>query len=354
MKLLECVPNFSEGRNHKCINQIAQAIRETASVHLLDVHSSEAANRTVITFVGEPDAVLEAAYRAAAQAIESIDMRNQTGNHPRLGAMDVCPLVPLSGLSLADCVEFSLKLAERIAIQLNLPVYLYAGSARRPERTKLSFLRRGEYDGLAQRIVLPEFAPDFGPAKFNERGGATIIGARHILIAYNVNLQTPSLAVAKAVAAQIRKKRDAVEMSVQARPGFPSISGSASSLSSSYTAIGWELPSLRTTQISMNLLDFERFGLFEAYQEVGFWAATKGTVVTGSEIVGLLPKRALLLAAERFSLSGDRAKRQNSFGEKALIDIAINRLGLSQLSSFEPDLKILDYQLAKLDMLLNI
>jgi glutamate formiminotransferase / formiminotetrahydrofolate cyclodeaminase len=347
VKILECVPNFSEGRNDQTVKQIAAQIENVKGVALWHVDSSKAANRTVVTFAGEPESVLEAAYQSMAKAVELIDMREQKGVHPRIGAVDVCPLVPLVDMTMDECVELSEKLARKVGSGLNLPVYLYAYSAREEERRKLSFIRRGQYEKLEERMTGSNFIPDFGPNQFNARSGATAIGAREVLIAYNINLSTTDDALAKKIAAQIRKKRgethpyDGFSGDREAHAGLKSL-----------TAIGWAVPEFNLAQVSTNLLDYHWFGLFEAYHEVEELAEKEGVALTGSEVVGLLPKQAMLLAAEKI-LALSEVERSHD-NEEDLIKVTVDSFRLSSVKPFDPKVKILDYHLQKLDMLLNI
>jgi glutamate formiminotransferase/formiminotetrahydrofolate cyclodeaminase len=349
MKILECVPNFSEGRNEDTIKAIAQTIEAVKGVSLLDVASGYAANRTVMTFVGDPEAVVTAAYLAITKASELIDMRQHEGVHPRIGACDVCPLVPLCDITMDECVEASEKLGEKVGRALKIPVYLYAYSATQDERRKISFIRRGQYERLSERMAESTFHPDFGPTEFNPKSGATAIGARDILIAYNINLASDDAQLAKGIAAQIRKKRGATSP----YDGFEGDSEGHAGLKSA-TAIGWSIPEYNICQVSMNLLNYRWFGLFEAYNEVKTLAQAEGVQLKGSEVVGLLPKQAVLLAGEQVLASMPKESDVKTGSEEDLINVVIDQLGLSAVKPFDPKMKILDYRLAKLDMLLNI
>jgi glutamate formiminotransferase / formiminotetrahydrofolate cyclodeaminase len=343
MQILECVPNFSEGRDPVCIKRIAQSIEETKGVYLLDIDSNFTANRTVMTFIGEPESVCQAAYQAIGVAAELIDMQKHVGVHPRIGATDVCPLVPIQGLAMDDCIILSERLAQRVALKLNIPVFLYAHSARLKERKRLSFLRRGQYEGLQKRMQAGAFTPDFGGKEFNVKSGATIIGARDLLIAYNLNLSTDDRLVARRIAAEIRRKRDEI-----------ALGNESDSATDTFTAIGWTIPEFKVSQISMNLLDYCRFGLYQAYNEVKVGAKREGFAVTGSEIVGLVPKEALVRAGEGLIGQGEAGCAflgGTAPAGDALINFAIEQLGLASVKPFDPQKKILDYHLQKLDML---
>jgi glutamate formiminotransferase / formiminotetrahydrofolate cyclodeaminase len=349
MKILECVPNFSEGRDLEKIGQIAKAIESVKRVSLLDVDSSQAANRTVMTFVGEPDAVVQAAYLGIAKASELIDMRQQEGVHPRIGACDVCPFVPLTDLTMDECVDLSMRLAEKVGRILKIPVYLYAYSATADERRKLSYIRRGQYEGFAERMASPDFRPDFGPHEFNQKAGATVVGARDILIAYNINLSSIDGEAAKRIASKMRRKRGATNP----YDGFAADPEGHAGLKST-TAIGWAIPEFKLCQISTNLLDYRWFGLFDAYNEVKRLAGEEGIELNGSELVGLLPEQAILSAGEQVLNARDPETSPRTQAPEDLINAAIDYLGLSTVKQFDPKMKILDYRLRKLDMLLNI
>jgi glutamate formiminotransferase / formiminotetrahydrofolate cyclodeaminase len=313
------------------------------------VSSSQAANRTVVTFVGIPDAVVNAAYASIAKATELIDMSKHEGVHPRIGACDVCPLVPLRDVTMDECVDASTKLAEKVGRNLKVPVYLYAYSATEDERRKLSFIRRGQYEGLRERMVGTNFHPDFGPREFNAKSGATAIGARDILIAYNINVANDNSELAKRMASQLRKKRGATSP----YDGFEGDPKAHAGLKSS-TAIGWEIPEYKLCQISMNLLNYRWFGLYDAYEEVRGLAQAENVELKGSELIGLVPKQALLFAGARALGLDESEAGLSKHSEEDLINVAIDHLGLSEVKPFDSKMKILDYRLEKLDMLLNI
>jgi len=320
MQLIECVPNFSEGRNLAVINEIARAIATVDGAYLLHKDIGYGVNRTVMTIAGSPTAVVEAAFKAIDHAARLIDMRNHSGEHPRIGATDVCPIIPLAGVTMAECVDLSLQLAQRVGLELKIPVYLYGQSARLAQREDLAYLRKGQYESLASRMAEPEFEPDFGPAQFNARSGATVIGARPILIAYNINLETCDLNIARSIAATIRQRRE--NHSSQSTP-YPI------SFWKNCQAIGWFVKEYDCCQISMNLLDYKKTPLFDVYQAVGELAVEHGIRVTGSEIIGLVPLSILLEAGK-----GD-------------IEAAVKFLNLNEHQSFVVDEKVLEYKLAK-------
>ncbi len=344
--LIECVPNFSEGRNPAIIKEITQAIESVEGVTLLDVDPGKATNRTVVTFVGHPDAVIEAAFRGIKRAAEVIDMRNHTGEHPRMGATDVCPLIPISGITMEETAAYAVKLAERVGADLSIPVYLYEASQPNKERSNLSVIRAGEYEGFAEKIKLPEWKPDFGPAEFNETAGATVIGARDFLIAYNVNLNTKSTRIANRIAFDVREagrvKREGNPISgkiVTDEHGEPvRIPGKLKHVK----AIGWYIEEYNMAQISMNLTNYKETPLHIAFDETRKSADERGVRVTGSELVGLIPLQALLDAGKFFL-----EKQGSSYGvsDSELIDCAIRSLGLNELAPFDPSKKIIEYLL---------
>ncbi len=344
--LIECVPNFSEGRNPAIIKEITQAIESVEGVTLLDVDPGKATNRTVVTFVGHPDAVIEAAYRGIKRASEVIDMRGHSGEHPRMGATDVCPLIPISGISMEETAAYAVKLAERVGKDLAIPVYLYEAAQPNKDRCNLSIIRAGEYEGFAEKIKLPEWKPDFGPTVFNETAGATVIGARDFLIAYNVNLNTKSTRIANRIAFDVREagrvKREGNPISgkvVNDENGEPvRIPGKLKHVK----AIGWYIEEYNMAQISMNLTNYKETPLHIAFEETRKSADERGVRVTGSELVGLIPLQAMLDAGKYFlEKQGSSAGVSN----QELIDCAIRSLGLNELSPFDPSKKIIEYLL---------
>ncbi len=349
MALLECVPNFSEGRNPEIIKQIAESIERVDGVFLLDVDPGKATNRTVMTFAGSPEAVVEAAFQAIKTAASLIDMTRHQGEHPRMGATDVCPLIPIEGLSMEEAAAWARRLGERVGKELNIPVFLYEYAASAPERRNLATIRSGEYEGLAAKLKDPAWAPDFGPAGFNERSGATVIGARDFLVAYNVNLNTTSSRRANAVAFDVREQgRILREGDPAAGPivfddhGEPvRIPGSCKSVK----AIGWYIEEYGIAQVSMNLTNLSDTSLHEAFEACCASANNRGMRVTGSELVGMIPLNVLLAAGKYFL-----RKQQRSLGisEEEVIRIAIRSLGLDELTPFDPRQKILEYRLEDL------
>jgi len=348
MPLIECVPNFSEGRNPDTIRQITSRIEAVDGVSLLHVDPGKATNRTVVTFAGAPEAVIEAAFRAIQIAAELIDMRQHQGEHPRMGATDVCPLIPISGITLEETALHARRLAERVARELRIPVYLYEAAQPDPARKNLAVIRAGEYEGLARKLEDPQWAPDFGPAEFNPRSGATVIGSRGFLVAFNVNLNTTSTRRANAVAFDVREagrpKREGDPLTgkvVNDAAGQPvMIPGTLKAVK----AIGWFIEEYGIAQVSMNLTDLSVTPLHVAFEEVCRKAEARGMRVTGSELVGLVPLIALLEAGRYFL-----RKQQRSVGvpDHELLKIAIRSMGLDELAPFEPGERVLEYRLAK-------
>jgi glutamate formiminotransferase/formiminotetrahydrofolate cyclodeaminase len=345
-QLIECVPNFSEGVNLDIIKQITNEVESVEGVRLLNVDPGKATNRTVVTFVGEPGKVIEAAFLAIKKAGELIDMSKHKGEHPRMGATDVCPLIPIANISMEETAEYAKQLAKRVGEELGIPAYLYEHAQADKKRNNLSVIRAGEYEGFFKKIKLPEWKPDFGPVEFDAKRGATVIGARDFLIAYNVNLNTTSTRRANSIAFDVReagrvmREGDPVNGKIiNDENGKPkSIPGSLKSVK----AIGWYIEEYGIAQISMNLTNIEVTPLHVAFDEVCTKAAERGMRVTGSELVGLIPLKAMLDAGKYFLL-----KQQRSVGvsEKELIKIAIKSMGLSELSPFIPEERIIEYLL---------
>lgn len=329
-QLIECVPNFSEGTDLSIIQQIADEIRRTEGVRLLNVDPGKATNRTVITFAGEPGPVTEAAFRAIKKAGELIDMAKHKGEHPRMGAADVCPLVPIAGISLEETAAYAKKLAQRVGEELQLPVYLYEAAQPDKNRSNLSHIRAGEYEGFFRKIKQPEWAPDFGPGEMDAQRGATVIGARDFLVAYNVNLNTTSTRRANAIAFDVREAGRTVNGVNQ--PG---------SLRS-VKAIGWYIEEYGVAQISMNLTSLSITPLHIAFDEVCKKANARGIRVTGSELVGLVPLKTMLDAGKYFL---EKQQRSAGVSEKELIKIAVKSMGLDELSPFNPEERIIEYLL---------
>ncbi len=348
-KLIECVPNFSEGRDMNIINQITAEIEEVEGVKLLNVDPGKATNRTVVTFVGEPEAVVEAAYRSIKKAAELIDMSKHHGEHPRMGAADVVPLVPIANITMEETVEYARKLAKRVGEELQIPVYCYEFAAFEEKRRNLANIRSGEYEALPEKLKDPEWKPDFGPAEFNERvkkTGATVIGARNFLIAFNVNLNTTSTRRANAIAFDVRElgriKREGNPLTgkkVLDENGNPvRIPGSLRKVK----AIGWYIEEYGIAQISMNLTDITVTPMHIAFEEVRKRAEARGVRVTGSELVGLVPLKAMLDAGKYYLR---KQKRSLGVPEEEIIKIAVKSLGLDDLKPFNPKEKIIEYLL---------
>lgn len=343
--LVECVPNFSEGRDRAVVDAIAQAIASADGVTLLDVDPGADTNRTVYTFVGHPDAVVEGAVRGARAAAARIDMARHHGAHPRMGALDVCPIVPVSGITMGECVEVARRLGERLATELNLPVYFYEHAASRPERQSLASIRAGEYEGLSAKLADPAWAPDCGPTVFNPRLGATVVGAREFLIAYNVNLNTRERKLAHDIALTIREagrlKRNADNtIAVDADGQQVRVPGRLAAV----RAIGWYIDQYRQAQVSINLLNYKTTPLHEVFEVVREEAERRGLIVTGSELVGMAPL-ATILETGRFY-----ARKQGlsaGLPERELVELAIRSLGLSQIAPFDPDKRIIEYAVRK-------
>ena len=344
--LIECVPNFSEGRDPAIINALAQRIAAVAGATVLHVDRGHDTNRTVVTIAGAPGAVCEAAFQGIRAAQELIDMRGHAGAHPRMGATDVCPLVPISGISLEECAALARQLAERVGRELGIPVYLYEAAQPDPARRNLAVIRAGEYEGLAEKMTRPEWKPDFGPVTFNARSGATVIGARGFLVAFNVNLNTTSTRRANAVAFDVREagrpKREGNPLTgkvVTAPDGSPVMEpGTLKAVK----AIGWYIPEYGVAQVSMNLTDLDVTPLHVAFDEVCRAAAARGLRVTGSELVGLVPRSALLAAGRHYL---QRQERSLGVPEPELIKIAVKSLGLGELAPFRPEERVIEYRL---------
>jgi glutamate formiminotransferase / formiminotetrahydrofolate cyclodeaminase len=346
-KILECVPNFSEGRDPRIIKEIADAIESVEGVKLLDVDPGKATNRTVVTFVGEPDAVVEAAFRGIRKATQVIDMRWHHGEHPRFGATDVCPLVPVANITMEEAVEFARKLAERVGKELSIPVYCYEFAATSEERRSLASCRSGEYEGLKEKMVTEKWKPDFGPAKWSEnvaKTGATAIGARNFLVAYNVNLNTTSARRANAIAFDVREagrvKRKGDPLTgkiVTDENGEPvRIPGTLKKT----RAIGWFIEEYGVAQISINLTDITVTPVHVAFDEVSERARERGIRVTGSELVGLIPLQAMLDAGKYFL---HKQQRSTGIPDEEIIKIAVKSMGLDELYPFDPKKKIIEY-----------
>ena len=344
--IIECVPNFSEGRNLQTIKTITDAIETVEGIRLLDVDPGKATNRTVVTFVGSPDDVIEAAFRGIAKAAEVINMQNHSGEHPRMGATDVCPLIPISGISMEETAVYAQKLAKRVAEELSIPTYLYESAQTNAARNNLSVIRAGEYEGFFEKIKLPEWAPDYGKAEMNATAGATVIGARDFLIAYNVNLNTKSTRIANRIAFDVREagrvKREGNPYSgkiMNDEQGEPiRIPGKLKAVK----AIGWYIEEYNMAQISMNLTNYKITPLHVAFEETRKAADDRGVRVTGSELVGLIPLQPMLDAGKYFL---EKQGMSSGVSEAELVDCAIRSMGLNELGSFDPKKKIIEYLL---------
>lgn len=334
-RIIECVPNFSEGVEPNIIDAIANEIAGVAHVKLLNVDPGKGANRTVMTFAGEPEGVIEAAYLAIKKAGELIDMRKQKGEHPRMGATDVCPLIPISNITMAETVEYANKLAKRVGEKLHIPVYLYEYSQPDKARSNLSVIREGEYEGFFSKIKQPGWQPDFGPAELDAKRGATVIGARDLLVAYNVNLNTTSTQIAHQIALDVRESGRTI---CDADGNKKQIPGTLKKVK----AIGWYIEEYSKAQVSMNLTDINTTPFHIVFDEVCNKAAIYGVKVTGSELIGMIPLKAMHDAGKYFFR---KQQLPEDVSESELIDNAIKYMGLDELSPFDPQKRIIEYQL---------
>jgi len=345
-RLIECVPNFSEGANMDIIKSITDEIQAVKGVKLLDVDPGVATNRTVVTFVGEPEPVIEAAFMAIKRASELIDMSTHKGEHPRMGATDVCPLIPISNMTMEETVPYAEQLAERVGKELSIPTYLYEAAAKSEERKNLANIRSGEYEGFSKKIKDPNWKPDYGPAEQHVRAGTTAIGARDFLVAYNINLNTTSVRRANAIAFDIREngrvKREGHPVTGKILRDNDGTPLRAPGLLKSVKAIGWYIDEYKVAQISMNLTDIKITSLHEAFDATCQCADKRGIRVTGSELVGLVPKKVLIDAGKHFL-----RKQERSIGlsEMGIIHIAVKSLGLDELAPFDPKKKVIEYLL---------
>lgn len=343
-KIIECVPNFSEGRDPMVIQAIQDEISKVGGVKLLHVDMGKSTHRTVVTFAGSPEAVVEAAFQAIRVAAEKIDMRHHRGEHPRMGATDVCPLVPVQGITLEETVFYARQLAERVGQELAIPVYLYEAAATAEHRRNLATIRSGEYEGLEEKMKLKEWSPDFGPKLFNPKSGATVIGARDFLIAYNVNLNTSSVKLANEVAFDVRENgrtlKDPISGAiVKDESGEPK---RLPGMCPSVKAIGWFIEEYGLAQVSMNLTNMHLTSLHRAFESCRKSAEQRGLLVTGSELVGLIPKKALVEAGKYFL---QKQNRSTGVSEQEIIHIAVQSLGLNSLQPFDPKTRIIEYML---------
>ncbi|MFA7033664.1 MAG: glutamate formimidoyltransferase [Bacteroidales bacterium] len=346
-RIIECVPNFSEGRDMQIINQITSVIEKVDGVKLLNVDPGAATNRTVVTFVGAPESVVEAAFQAIKKASELIDMRQHHGEHPRMGATDVCPVIPIANMTMEECAQLARNLAERVGDELGIPVYCYESAAFRPERQNLASCRAGEYEGLAKKFADPEWKPDFGPAEFNERvalSGCSAIGARDFLVAINYNLNTTSTRRANAIAYDVRekgrKKREGNPVTGKAVKDANGNDVWIPGTLKGCKAIGWYIEEYGIAQVSMNVTNITTTPVHVAFDEVCRAAQCRGIRVTGAEIVGLIPKKVLIQAGKYYL-----AKQQRSLGisEEEIIKIAVKSMGLDDLRPFNPHEKVIEY-----------
>ena len=345
-KLIECVPNFSEGRDQNVIRQITDAIESVDGVSLLDVDPGASTNRTVVTFVGSPDAAVEAAFRAIKKASELIDMRKHKGAHPRMGATDVCPFIPVSNVSWDEVIACANRLGQRVGDELKIPIYLYEKAAKNQSRSNLSVIRGGEYEGFFEKIRQPEWKPDFGPEIFSEKSGATVIGVRDFLVAYNVNLNTKSVRRANSVAFDVREQ-GRVKTEDGTPSGKPVLDANREPIRipgmlKHVKAIGWFVKEYGIAQVSMNLTDIEETPLHAAFDACCESAARRGLRVTGSEIVGMVPKKSLVDAGRYFLR---KQKWSEGVSDEELIDIAIRSMCLSELKPFDPKGKVIEFKI---------
>jgi len=347
MKLVECVPNFSEGRDREKINTITKEIESTPQVTLLDVDPGESTNRTVVTFIGTPEGVKQAAFKAIKKASEILDMTKHKGAHSRIGATDVCPFVPVTGVTMEDCVKLAREVGERVAKELDIPVYLYEEAAQKPERKNLATIRQGEYEGLAEKLKDPEWAPDYGKPVFNPKSGATVIGAREFLIAYNINFNTKDRRLAHEIALNIREKgrakrdkdgniiRDAEGKAIKVSGKFKEIK-----------AVGWYVEDYGIAQLSINFTNYKISPPHIVFDEVIKEAEKLGLRVTGSELVGLIPKEAMLMAGRHYL---KKQGKNPGVPEEELIRTAAISLGLNDVAPFDPAKKIIEYQFKEVE-----
>jgi glutamate formiminotransferase/formiminotetrahydrofolate cyclodeaminase len=345
-KIIECVPNFSEGRDLEIIRQITAAIESVDGIALLNVDPGASTNRTVVTFAGNPEAAVEAAFRGIQKAAELIDMRKQKGAHPRMGATDVCPFIPVSNVSWEEAIACAIQLGKRVGEELKIPVYLYEKAARDQSRSNLSIIRSGEYEGFFQKIKEPAWKPDFGPSVFNEKSGATVIGAREFLVAYNVNLNTKAVRRATSVAFDVREN-GRIKTEDRTPNGKPVLDANGQSVRvpgmlRHVKAIGWYVEEYGMAQVSMNLTNLDESPLHAAFDACNEAASKRGLRVTGSEVVGMLPKKCLVEAGKYFLR---KQKWSEGASEEELIDIAVRSMGLNELKPFDPKEKIIELKM---------
>lgn len=342
MKIVECVPNFSEGRNRDTIDAIASAIKAVSGVKLLDVDPGAATNRTVFTFAGNPEAVEEAAFQAIKTGLELIDMRSHKGEHARQGACDVCPFVPVSGVTMDECVEMANRVGKRVGDELRIPVYLYAEAAKTPQRVRMPDIRVGEYEALEEKIKKTEWKPDYGPAEFVAKSGATVIGARKFLIAYNINLNTTNVKLAKEIAFNIREtgrlKRDEQGNKIIGTDGTPE---REPGMFKHLQGTGWLIPEYGRAQVTLNILDIEETPVHKVFDACCELASKLGARITGSEVVGMVPKKVLIDAGNYYIF---KQGANPGIPESRIIETAVNSLGLRDVAPFDPAKKIIEHQ----------
>tara|TARA_B100000579_G_scaffold336006_1_gene286798 strand:- start:1044 stop:2714 length:1671 start_codon:yes stop_codon:yes gene_type:complete len=343
MKLIECVPNISEGRNQEVIDKITDTIKTVPGVHLLDVDPGSDTNRTVITFIGEPNNVIDAAYKLIKKASELIDMSNHKGEHARMGATDVCPLIPINNVSIKECIEYSNKLAEKVGNKLNIPIFMYEHSAKYEERKNLANIRKGEYEGMFKKIKTKEWKPDYGPSENNFKSGSTAIGVREFLIAYNINLNTFDKKIATDIALDIREagraKRDVNGNILRDSSGKMIKKPGKLKYCK---AVGWFIDEYNQAQVSINLTNYKKTSIYKTFEEVRSQARKRGVRVTGSEIVGLIPLESLLECGKYYL---KKQKRSTGIPQREILNIAIQSLGLSDISDFIIDEKVIEYKI---------
>ncbi|MDW3650331.1 MAG: glutamate formimidoyltransferase [Bacteroidia bacterium] len=339
MALIECIPNFSEGQNAEVIEAIAASIRSVEGVKLLHIDPGHSANRTVMTFAGEVEPVVEAAYQAVKTASSLIDMRKHTGTHPRMGAVDVCPLVPISGISTEELIPYAETLAKRIAEELGIPIYLYEENARDEDRKNLARIRAGEYEGFRDKIKLPGWEPDFGPAQFNAKSGQTVLGVRKFLVAYNINLKTKSVKKANAIAFDIREIGRVKKVKGKIQRDEEGKALRIPGMCKSLKAIGWFIEEYKFAQVSTNLTDLSQCAIHEAYEAAKLSAEKRKIKIRGSELIGLIPKEALLTAGKFYAEKLGKHMTE----EREFLLYAVKQLGLDDLGPFNIEERVLEY-----------
>jgi len=352
MKLIECVPNISEGRDEHVINEIVSVLKSQKNIHLLDVDSGHDTNRTVITFIGPPKDVIEGAFNLIKKSLELIDMSKHNGEHPRMGATDVCPLIPISDVSIKECISYSLELSKRLGNELNIPVYLYEKSSVNNKRSNLADIRHGEYEGFYKKIKNNEWKPDFGPQRFHKQFGCIAVGVREFLLAYNINLNTTDKKIATDIALDIREKgrlkRDISGKVIRNKDG---VAERVPGKFKYCKAVGWIIEEYNQAQVSINLTNYKKTSLHKVFQEVRLQARKRGVRVTGSEIVGLVPKKSLMDAGLYYL---KLQKKPLGIPEVDVINIALKSLGLNDISIFKPEDKIIEFKISPENYFANL